>query len=203
MINIEIKGKDYSLRNEGSEVTLNELAEISHILDVKDGSDDVTKWLKVLCIIGSKQLAEVVPLKRFAEIVNLVQITNIENEIQKTIEVNGRTYSVELENGELDLSAMDLSKIISMVNKGGVWGNKAFAVVYKDDQLTNTEHYTDAHIEHKAKLFGEQVTADIAAPVIFQLAKEVVLNVESMVKASKEDQGETVEQEIESTVDQG
>lgn len=198
---IEIKGKEYSLRNESKEVTLNELAKISSILEGKDNKDFTDRWLEVLEILSGKELVEAITLKKFGEAVQSITITEIQNDIQEKIEVNGRTYSTSLDGGELELSAKDMAKIENLVKRGGVWGNKAFAVVYKDDQLTSVEHYTDAHIEHKAKLFGEHVTADIAAPVIFQLGKAIVLHIDSLVKASEESQ--TVEQEIETVVDNG
>jgi hypothetical protein len=70
-----------------------------------------------------------------------------------------------------------------MAVKGGAWGHKAFALIYKDVELTDTEHYTDAHIEHKAKLFGEAVNADVAAPVIFQLSRIILDHIQQLVDA--------------------
>ena len=98
--------------------------------------------------------------------------------------MNGREYTCELEDGKLYLSAQDIAKIENLARKGGAWGNKAFAVVYKDTQLTKTEHYTDAHIDHKANLFGDFVTADIASPVIFDLSKQYVEHVQMLIDAA-------------------
>lgn len=183
MEKLTIKGTEYELRNLGSEVTLNELAKISLILDENSGKDFTDCWLEVLSILGSRELVEAIPLNQFTEAVKLVQITNITREIEPSIEVNGRTYECELENGELQLSAKDMAKIENLVRKGGAWGNKAFAVVYKDTELSNVEHYADAHIKHKGDIFGEHVNADIAAPVIFQLSKIVMLYIESLANA--------------------
>ena len=184
MKKLTIKGKDYQLRNLGSEVTLSELAKISHILEADTKKDHADRWLEVLSILGSKELVEVIPLKMFGEAVQSVQITEITNEIQPVIEVNGREYACELEDGKLYLSAQDIAKIENLARSGGAWGNKAFAVVYKDVQLTNTEHYTDAHLKHKAELFGNHVTADIASPVIFDLSKQYVEYVQSLIDAA-------------------
>jgi hypothetical protein len=182
MKKITVKGKDYDLRNLGEEVTLNELAKISHILE--DPSTDFTeKWLDVLSILGSKELVEVITISKFTEAVQSVTITNIQNEIQPRIEVNGRVYECPIEEGQLDITAKDLSKIEKMAVKGGAWGHKAFALIYKDVELTDTEHYTDAHIEHKAKLFGEAVNADVAAPVIFQLSRIILDHIQQLVDA--------------------
>lgn len=182
MKKVTIKGTDYSIRNLSEEVTLNELAKISSILE-HDGKDFTEKWLQVLEILGSRELCEVMTSKQFVECIESVQITDVKQEVQPTIEIEGRTYSVNIEDGQIQLSAYDLSKIESLARKGGVWGNKAFAVVYKDDQLSNTEHYVDAHIKHKSELFGKYVTADIASPVIFQLGQMIVEHIERLVNA--------------------
>jgi hypothetical protein len=184
MKTFKIKGNDYQLRNLGSEVTLNELAKISAILEKEGDKDHTERWLEVLAILGSKELVEVIPLKLFGEAIQSVQITEVKNEIQPTFEVNGREYACELEDGKLYLSAQDIAKIENLARKGGAWGNKAFAVVYKDTQLTKTEHYTDAHIDHKANLFGDFVTADIASPVIFDLSKQYVEHVQLLIDAA-------------------
>ena len=107
-----------------------------------------------------------------------------ECEIKETIIVNGREYTTNVKDGKLVLSGRDLSTIERFVRSGGSWGAKAFAVVYKDSELTSTEHYTDAHIKHKANLFGEGVTADIAAPVVFQLSQRIIGHVERMANAN-------------------
>jgi hypothetical protein len=183
MKTITIKGKDYAIRNEGHEVTLNELAKISLILE-NEAEDFVDKWLRVFEILGSRELVDAIPLNKFVEVQQSVDITQISNEIKPIIEVNGRTYSCQLdEEGNIELSAKDMAKIERMYRKGGTWGVKAFAVVYKDDALTKFEHHVDSHIDHKAKLFGDAVTADVAAPVVFQLAKEVMKYIQSLIDA--------------------
>lgn len=182
MIEIEVKGKKYNVRNLGSEVTLNELSNISYIIEGQE-KDHTEKWLEALSILGSKELVEVIGVKAFTNAVNAIQITNISNEISPEIEVNGRIYSCEVTDGEIELSALDLSKLEKLALKGGAWGNKAFAVVYKDNELRNIEHYTNAHLDYKAKIFGENVTADVAAPVIFQLAKIIMEHVQTLIDA--------------------
>jgi len=181
MTTITIKGTDYQLRNKGGEVTLNELAKISLILE-NTTNDYIGKWLQVLEILGCKAMLEDMTAKQFTDAVKEVNI-EIKQEIVEEIEVNNRVYSCSVTDGVLDVSARDLSKIEKLASKGGAWCHKAFAVVYKDLDLTNNEHYDDAHIDYKAKLFGEGVNADVAAPVIFQLSKAIVENVQALMDA--------------------
>ena len=182
MTTITIKGTDYQLRNKGSEVTLNELSKISLILE-NTTNDYIGKWLQVLEILGCKAMIEDMTAKQFTDAVKEVNITDVKQEIVEEIEVNNRAYACSVTDGVLDVSARDLSKIEKLASKGSAWGHKAFAVVYKDVNLTNNEHYDDAHIDYKAKLFGEGVNADVAAPVIFQLSKAIVENVQALMDA--------------------
>jgi len=175
MKTFKFKGKAYKLRNKANEVTLGELSEITNILNSED--DFSGKWLQVLAILGGKDLVEVLPMKEFFEAVKSVQITDITNKVKKQIKANNRTYSVELEKGEIVLRAKDLKAIEDVASKGGAWASKAFAIVYKDDQLTDNEHYDQAHLKHKAKLFESEIMADVAAPILFHLNRVIMENI--------------------------
>ena len=122
-------------------------------------------------------------MTNFLSAIKTVNISDIKNDITKSITINGRNYTIEIDNNEIDLSARDLSKIESMAKIGGAWAHKAIAVVYKDEQLTDSEHYDDAHIKHKSKIFGEHMTADVASPVIFQLSKLIIQNIQNLIDA--------------------
>lgn len=177
-----IKGQDYELRNEGSEITLGELSKISNIMENKD-KDNIEKWLEALTILGSKELVEVLSASNFAKAVESVQLKGVDNAIVDELVIGGRVYRLDLVDGKIDLHSKDLAKIESIVKKGGSWGAKAFAVVYKDIDLTKNEHWNDEHIKHKTKIFSNEVTADIASPVIFELGKLIVEYSQMMVDA--------------------
>jgi hypothetical protein len=183
MKTFKFKGKSYKLRNKGKEVTLGELSKIASILNSDD--DFTGKWLEVLSILGGKDLVEVLPMKEFFEAVKSVQISDVGSKIKKQITVNGRTYSADMEKGEIVLRAKDLKAIEDVASKGGAWASKAFAVVYKDDLLSDNEHYEQAHLKHKAKLFEEAVMADVAAPIIFRLNKVIVENIQLFADSSE------------------
>ena len=46
------------------------------------------------------------------------------------------------------------------------------SVIFKRVDLSNTEHYSDSHINHKAKLF-KKVNAEIALPFIGYVANKL------------------------------
>lgn len=182
MKKIKANGKDYEIRNEGKEVTLNELSKIAFIFNGKEG-DFTDKWLKVIEVLSCKELIEVITLKQFTELVQSIQITNIKKKIKKTITVKGRDYSLNMDGKEIALLAKDLRKIESLISDKIPWGHKAFALIYKDVNLSDNEHYTDAHIKYKADLFGDEVNADIAAPVIFSLSKLIIEHIQALSDA--------------------
>ena len=156
MKKITVKGVDYEIRNQQDEITLLETSKIAAIM-AEDG-DFTDKWMRVIEILGSRELVSVMTAKQFVELVSAIQMNDVTFEIKPTIE--------------------DIAK------KGGAWLHYAYAVVYKDDQLTNTEHYAAAHIKHKAELFGENITSDQASSVVFQLNKQVVDNVQQLINAT-------------------
>jgi len=182
MKTFKFKGKSYKLRNKGKEVTLGELSKIASILNSDD--DFTGKWLEVLSILGGKELVEIIPINDFFEAVKSVQISDVGSKIKKQITVNGRKYSVDTEKGEIVLRAKDLKAIEDVASKGGAWASKAIAVVYKDDLLTDNEHYDKAHLKHKTKIFEEHIMADVASPIMFQLNKVIMENVQSFADSS-------------------
>lgn len=183
MKKLNFKGQDYTVRTESKDITLNELVKISTILN-DEKTDYIEKWLGVISILGSKELVEVISITKFTELVNQINFGDVKSEITQQIEVNNRVYRIDLVDGKLDLSAKDVAKIEKIARKGGNWGVKAFAFMYRDESLTATEHFDDAHINHKANLFENVVSAEVATPVIFELSKCIVGNIEQIVNAN-------------------
>jgi hypothetical protein len=179
----KIKGVEYSLRNKSKEVTLNEFAKISHILS--DDEKDVTdRWLEVLTILSSKELVNQLTLNQFTSAIQSCNLMDVKGKVTKRIEVAGRSYECDVVKGQIQLNARDLSAIEKLAKAGESFGAKVFALVYKDTQLTNEEHYTPAHIQHKSKLFGDIVMADVAAPAIIQVGTIIMEHFNKMINAS-------------------
>lgn len=181
MIIFDHEGTEYKFRNEGEEVTLKELGKINDIMQ-DDKLMFFEKWLKVIEMLGSKELAEVITEDGLVNLIENFNVTALDKPIQETIEVNGRTYSCVLVDGEIKFSGRQLASIELNIKNNKEWAGHVFAVIYKDDELTTNEHYTQAHIDHKANLFLKNITADIAAPVIFQVNKRLIENFDRMAK---------------------
>jgi hypothetical protein len=50
--------------------------------------------------------------------------------------------------------------------------SEMLAVLFKRDDLSKTEHYTDAHIKHKAKLIQE-LKAELVVPYLVEIGKKL------------------------------
>ena len=107
---------------------------------------------------------------------NLVKLDN--TDFIKEIVINGYTYQC-YEKDKFSLSVRDLAKIENYIvkNKTEFLG-EMLAIVYKRVDLTKAEHYVDAHIKHKAELFRENLTADIAIPFLMLIQNRIINSLE-------------------------
>ena len=181
MIIFEHEGTEYKFRNNESEVTLLELAKVSDIMSTTDAYFE--RWILVIDILGDKGLSDVIDDDGIISIVENANFTNVKNEVPEVVNVNGREYKANLKEGKLKLSGKDLAMMERAAKKGGAWAVYGFAICYKDTDLSNTEHYTEAHIKHKADLFGKHLTAKEGAPVFFQLQKKLSEHIEKLSHA--------------------
>lgn len=181
MIKFDFKGNEYTFRNEGNEVTLGELGKINTIM-----SDDTTsffdKWLDVIKLLGSDGLAEIIDEENLVRLIENFNATKLDKVIQEEITVKNRAYRCNLVDGKIVLTGRQLALIERNIRSKKDWGGHVFAVIYNDVRLTDTEHIQQAHIDHKAKIFMEEITSDIASPVIFEINKRMVENFERMSK---------------------
>ena len=96
----------------------------------------------------------------------------------KRFEADGYTYEAYDDN--FKLTAKDtkhIEKILNSRHKGFI--SEALAVIFKRTDLSKTEHYTDAHIKHKAKIIRE-LTAEVAVPYLVVIAETINKQVESL-----------------------
>ena len=104
----------------------------------------------------------------------------------KEIEVNGRKYVANIDE-DLILSARDVVAIERIAkHSAGRFPSCIMAVIYKDENLTKSEHYTDAHIKHKANLFKE-FPASYAIPLMVRIARETIKDLQDVEMAGTND----------------
>jgi hypothetical protein len=178
MIVFEHEEKEYRVKNLASEVNLKELSHITQIMEGKGVFFD--KWLQVVSYLGSPELSEIISSTALLDYIRNFKVTDFNGAIADSIELDGFKYVYTKE-----LSGKDLSLIEKYMNEKPDKLKYVFSIVYKREDLSNKEHYSKAHIEHKVKLFEDKVSGEIANPVIIEVSKKIIENIEAVSNASK------------------
>lgn len=160
---------DQEIPNKMSELTIEQFEKISQILNNQD-FDNIEKYVEMFKYLGIKE--EMWDDYPFSEFIKLVQDFNLDsytpNEAQTTIELDGYTYE-----SQLKLSVKETKLIEKIVNnKPNHYISDIMAIMFKRTDLSNTEHFTDAHLKHKAKLFRTQ-KAELCVPYIVFVTEKI------------------------------
>ena len=155
---IEVLGRN--IANKMNEINIEEFEKISAIHNNSE-LDNIEKQIKVFEVVGIEE-DEWEDFKYFVEKTKEFNTDNYDNKEPVTsLEIDGFTY-----NAEMRLSVKDtklIEKIIVKENKHSV--SDILALMFKRTDLSNTEHYDNAHLKHKSKLFRLQ-PAEIAIPYL-------------------------------------
>jgi hypothetical protein len=107
-----------------------------------------------------------------ADFVNVVKEFNSldqkEYETVEELELEGYIYRAQMKLTVRDTKMIE--KIALHKQKGYV--SEMLAVMFKREDLTPAEHYTDAHIKHKAKLI-RKLMANVAIPYLMFIAEKI------------------------------
>ena len=155
---IEIFGRN--IANKMNEITVEEFEKISAIHNDKE-LDNIEKQIKVFEVVGVEE-DEWDDFNYFVEKTKEFNSNNLDNkEPVFEVEIDGYTYKAELRLSVKDTKLIE--KIIVKENKHSV--SDILALMFKRTDLSNTEHYDNAHLKHKSKLFRTQ-PAELAIPYI-------------------------------------
>jgi hypothetical protein len=181
MININYNGGTFQLRNEPNEIKLKEFEGIYNALN-DDKLSGFEKYFKVFEVMGvPSEYLEAIEDNELIDLIKAFNDITVNNPTPaKSIEIGSRNY-VAYEGEEFKFSAKDLVEIEKAAKRGvSNFPSYCLAVIFKDDQLTPTEHRTKAHIEHKAALFADNISADFAIPYLSLIAKRTLKNLEQV-----------------------
>jgi hypothetical protein len=108
----------------------------------------------------------------FSQFIELVREFNLDSytpqEAVTSIDLEGYTYTAEMK-----LSVKETKLIEKIVNtKPNNYISDILAIMFKRSDLSNTEHFTDAHLKHKAKLFRE-LKAEVCVPYIVFVTEKI------------------------------
>ena len=159
-----VKIKEFDVKNEINEFTIEEFENVSRILNDEE-VEKFERWANLLIYLGVPE-SEVYDLDftEFVEYIKLFSDTKVKpsNEFCKVIELDGYTYTSH--EDELKISVREMKMIEKQVsNNPHHYISYLMSVLFKRNDLTKVEHYTDAHIKQKAKLFSS-LSAELAIP---------------------------------------
>lgn len=160
---------DREIPNKMSELTIEQFEKISQILNNQE-FDNVEKYVEMFKYLGvDEKMWDDYP---FSEFIELVKQFNLDSytpqEAVTSIELEGYTYTAEMR-----LSVKETKLIEKIVNsKPNHYISDILAIMFKRTDLSNTEHFADAHLKHKAKLFRSQ-KAELCVPYIMFVTEKI------------------------------
>ena len=155
--------------NQLEELTIEQFEAISDINN-DTNLDPIDKHLKVFAYLG-------IPESEFwdYDVANFVDVVKQFNSSEhkdyptvEEIELEGYVYKAQMKLTVRDTKLIE--KITIKKEKGYI--SEMLAVMFKREDLTSAEHYTDAHIKHKAKLI-RKLNAAISIPYIMFIAQKI------------------------------
>lgn len=182
---IEVKG--YPLVNRADEMSLELYEKVSELLEAKvarpgdkpgafDYEGELEKWLDILEACGlPKRVGEEMELGEIPEAVKLWNSTKVDPyPMLKEIEVKGKIYRAY--DGEKWILNVKDGKLIEKYARQNPkkYVGEMLAVIFKDEELTDNEHYANGHIKHKANIFRKEVKASVAVPYLMHVAKKIL-----------------------------
>lgn len=160
---------DREIPNKMDELTIEQFEKISQILNNQE-FDNIEKYVEMFKYLGieEKQWDDY----PFSEFIKLVQEFNLDSytpqDAIESIELDGYTYTAEMR-----LSVKETKLIEKIVNtKPNHYISDILAIMFKRNDLSNTEHFADAHLKQKAKLFRTQ-KAEICIPYIVFVTEKI------------------------------
>jgi hypothetical protein len=186
MFTINLNDKEYQVKNSLKELTVGEYEKITDIIS-DNTVDRIDKYLLIFDVLGVPVdgLESLAPATFFGYVkeFNKVESTNefIKNEKIKDFVIKNRVYqSYTGDSFELNVKQMRyIEKYIKKNPKAYI--SDLLAIIFKDIELTDNEHYTDAHIRYKSSLIKDNITADLALPYLAQFSIDLIVNLESEI----------------------
>lgn len=187
MITVLVQGSEFTLKNKISDFTIGEFENISSIF-ADENVDKIDRYSQLFILLGIP--SDTIDDLEISEFFNLVEkysdnndleIDYLAKEKQQEIEINGRIYRAYDETFKMNVKQMRLIEN-KIKNSSTKYIGDLMAIIFKDVHLSNNEHYVEAHLKHKAKLFRENITADVALPYVGFFSKELLNNIQTYAK---------------------
>jgi hypothetical protein len=161
-----IKVGSKEIKNLASEMDIQTFEKVSSFINDNE-AETFEKWINIFVYLGADE-SEINEMD-FNEFRELVREFNQASEkiapvYTQMLEIDGYTYQSFEE--EFKLSVRDLKYIEKSIKKDPTnYLARMMAIIFKRTDLTPTEHYADAHIDFKTKLFKKQ-NAELVIPFV-------------------------------------
>lgn len=167
---ITILGRD--IPNNLDELTIEQFEKITDINNNQD-NDPIEKHLKIFDYLGiAESEFNDTDISEFIEIVKeFNSIPSTDYPIIESVTIDGYVYTAEMKLTVRDTKLIE--KLVIAKQAGYI--SQMLAIMFKREDLSNVEHYTEAHLKHKASLF-KSLNASISVPYMMFIANKVKSN---------------------------
>lgn len=177
-----IKINQYEIPNTAEELTVEQLDKLNHITR-RDDLDNIEKYLEKFSYLGiPEEHFDEMEFSEFKEHIKAFEQSEVPTEKVKSIEIEGYTYEAPEVVGVKDLGMIEKVWRANVDN----FSSEMLAVIFKRTDLSRTEHYTPAHLKHKAKLFKEQ-KASLAMPYIVEVLTQLSKTAQQIADGNTEE----------------
>jgi hypothetical protein len=177
---VKIEGRE--VPNLLEELTIEQFDKLNNIENSTD-LDSIEKWVYKFVYLGIPE--DLFDDMEVATLLDYARVYNIEAEVPKekqlTVVIDGYTYEAKETIGVKDMSLIEKSWKRNL----GSFASDALSILFKRADLSRTEHYTNAHLKQKAKLFKSQ-KATLAVPFVTSIIQTLTNTVENEVTESLE-----------------
>lgn len=178
MINVE----GYEIPNKVTELTVSQFDQLNQI-NINTELENFEKWMEKFIYLGVDESVfesmDVPTFRKYVEDFN--NVGEVPEDKTLSFEIEGFTYVASETIGIKDMSLIEKAWRKDRSN----FSLDVMSILYKREDLTKAEHYSDAHIKHKKKLFKD-VKIGVAYPFIIEVLKLLVKQTEENNEPTEE-----------------
>lgn len=184
MLDIKYNGDIYHIKNNTEEFTIGEFEKVTSIL-LEDTEFYFDRWLKVIEFLGvPTDIVDDIDLDELSQLIKNIKVSDVEEMYIDKIVIDGYTYTAynkeEMNKPRITGKVIKLVESIMISNPKECVGD-IMAIFFKRDDLSNTEHYDKAHLKHKAKIFRNNISSNVAIPYIMLVSDRFMKNINSLL----------------------
>lgn len=156
-----------------NELTIEQFEKVSEFTNNQE-LDAFEKWVSVFTYLGADENeVNEMDFSEFKDKVKEFNTVTYKAPTKKKKSVTIEDYKYTAYTKEFKLSVRDIKHIEKIIKKDPTrYISKMLAVIFKREDLDVVEHYSDAHIKHKANLF-KSLNAEIALPYMAYVADKL------------------------------